>query len=174
MLCCCHTRVPGKPIFPGQSTMNQLEKIMELTGIPNEETTAKISKFAPNMLENARSMGLPPEDEPPAAVEARFRKHFPTASPEALDLLIQTLRLNPDGRITAEEALNHPYVSQFHDPAVERDSSKMVMPGIDDDKKMSTAVRLPPMPTPPMPSHAPLCCWRAMLLAMCLPRLSLG
>lgn len=25
----------GKPIFPGQSTINQLEKIMELTGAPN-------------------------------------------------------------------------------------------------------------------------------------------
>lgn len=32
------------------------------------------------------------------------------------------------------------YVAQFHDPAVERDSTKEVAPGIDDDKKMSTAV----------------------------------
>ena len=42
--------VHGKPIFPGQSTMNQLEKIMELTGMPTEATTANISKVggAPN------------------------------------------------------------------------------------------------------------------------------
>ena len=32
--CVRHT---GKPIFPGQSTMNQLEKIMELTGMPTED-----------------------------------------------------------------------------------------------------------------------------------------
>merc|ERR1719460_1840026 len=43
----------GKPIFPGQSTMNQLEKIMELTGKPTPETTARISKFASNLLESA-------------------------------------------------------------------------------------------------------------------------
>ena len=47
----------GRPIFPGTSTMNQLEKIMELTGTPDEQTTAKISKFAPNMVDAARSKG---------------------------------------------------------------------------------------------------------------------
>ena len=52
--------------------MNQLEKIMELTGIPSEETTAKISKFAPNMLEAARSRDLPSESDGPAAIKARF------------------------------------------------------------------------------------------------------
>jgi len=129
-----------KPIFPGQSTMNQLEKIMELTGIPSEATAAKISKFAPNMLEAARSKDLPSETEEPAVREARFRKTFPTASPDALDLLIGLLQLQPDGRVTAEDALSHPFVSQFHDPAVERDSMRTVYPGIDDDRKMSTAV----------------------------------
>merc|ERR1719197_2255416 len=92
------------------------------------------------MLEAARSKDLPPENESAEQVHARFRKFFPAASPEALDLLIQCLRLDPDGRITAEDALDHPYVKQFHDPAVERDCTKVVYPGINDDKKMSTAV----------------------------------
>ena len=138
--CILGEMIHGKPIFPGQSTMNQLEKIMELTGIPSEATAAQISKFAPNMLEAARSRDLPHECESEAQVDARFKKHFPTASADALDLLKQTLKLKPEGRITAEAALKHPFVSQFHDPAVERDANKTVYPGIDDDKKMSTAV----------------------------------
>jgi mitogen-activated protein kinase 15 len=168
----------GKPIFPGQSTMNQLEKIMELTGasanrrsvateprharwqgeehathdarpphavrrsagMPTEETTARISKFAPNMLEAARSKDLPSEDEDPRVTEARFRKYFPTASDDALDLLVQLLRLDPERRISAEACLQHAYVAQFHDPNAEREAGRTVQTAIDDDKKLSTAV----------------------------------
>ena len=97
-------------------------------------------QFAPNMLEAVRSRDLPSENEDPSVRVARFKQTFPTASEDALDLLIKLLLLQPEKRITAEESLKHPYVSQFHDPAVERDSNKFVNPGIDDDKKMSTAV----------------------------------
>jgi len=130
----------GKPIFPGQSTMNQLEKIMEITGMPSEATTARISKFAPQMLEAARSKDLPLEDEAAAVTEARYRKYFPSASAEALDLLVKLIRLDPDRRISAETCLQHPYVAQFHDPAVERNAGRNVCTAIDDDKKLSTAV----------------------------------
>lgn len=46
----------GKPIFPGTSTMNQLDRIMEVTGKPaNEDIVAVQSPFAVTMLES-----LPP------------------------------------------------------------------------------------------------------------------
>ena len=34
----------------------------------------------------------------------------------AKDLLTKTLRLDPDSRLSAEEALEHPYFSAYHDP----------------------------------------------------------
>lgn len=40
---------------------------------------------------------------------------FPKASDECIDLLKKLLRFNPTKRLTAEEALNHPYVARFHD-----------------------------------------------------------
>lgn len=92
------------------------------------------------MLEAARSKDLPSENEQPAVTEARFRKYFPSASDDALDLLIALIKLNPDRRSSAEECLSHPYVSQFHDPAVERDAPRTVRTAIDDDRKLSTAV----------------------------------
>jgi len=129
-----------KPVFPGQSTINQLEKVMELTGIPTEARSKTISKFAPNMLEAVRSKDLPPEIAPHAEVSARFRQVFPTASDDALDFLVRLLRLDPDTRINVGDSLKHPYVAQFHDPAVERGAKTNVQTAIDDDKKLSTAV----------------------------------
>ena len=38
----------------------------------------------------------------------------PTAHPDALDLMRKFFKFNPNYRLTAEEALNHPYLKQFH------------------------------------------------------------
>jgi serine/threonine protein kinase len=45
-----------------------------------------------------------------------FGKLFPTASKEAIDLMKRMLDFDIDRRITAEEALKHPYLSILHDP----------------------------------------------------------
>ena len=34
----------------------------------------------------------------------------------AIDLLEQMLKLDPDQRITSEEAIRHPYLAKYHDP----------------------------------------------------------
>lgn len=44
-----------------------------------------------------------------------FNKLFPTASPEALDLIEKMLKFDPKDRITAEEALKHPYLKDYHE-----------------------------------------------------------
>ena len=41
----------GKPIFPGTSTVNQLEKVIELTGPPTQEAIDNMaSPFAATMV----------------------------------------------------------------------------------------------------------------------------
>ena len=44
---------------------------------------------------------------------------YPEADARALDLLDRMLTFNPHKRITVEEALSHPYLEQYYDPADE-------------------------------------------------------
>ena len=47
------------------------------------------------------------------------------------------LRFDPQQRLTVEEALRHPYVSQFHNPKTEQVCNKIISIPLDDDKKFS-------------------------------------
>jgi len=52
----------------------------------------------------------------PPTKPRKLKDMFPTASPEALDLLKNLLHFNPNKRLSADQALKHPYVAQFHNP----------------------------------------------------------
>lgn len=117
----------GKPMFPGTSTMNQLDRIIEVTGRPSQDDIEAIdSPFAATMLESL------PRTQP-----TRLQEMFPHASDDALDLLRQLLLFNPHKRITTEGALNHPYVSAFHNKEEEITCDKVIKISIDDDVKYS-------------------------------------
>jgi len=117
----------GKPMFPGTSTMNQLDRIIEVTGRPSAEDIEAInSPFAATMLES-----LPPSNPRSLA------DMFPDATPEALDCLKQLLQFNPNKRITAEKALEHPFVAQFHVPEEEPGCDHEIVIPIPDDMKSS-------------------------------------
>jgi len=117
------------PFFPGTSTMNQLDRIIDVSGKPSQQDIEAIkSPFASTILEN-----LPPTN-PKSLADL-----FPKASATALDLLKKTLEFNPDKRITADEALKHPYVAQFHNDADEPACDKDIKITIDDDVKFTIA-----------------------------------
>jgi len=145
----------GKPAFPGTSTMNQLEKICTLVGCPAREEVQKISPFAVSMLLGENAQGSWPRVHPgkrddserdggafdrvEQEVVGRFRALFPNSTDVAIDLMIKLLHFEPHKRLSAIDALEHPYVSQFHDPSVERVAAKPVKPLINDDEKRSTS-----------------------------------
>ena len=45
-----------------------------------------------------------------------WTEKYPKASSQVIDLLNILLKFNPNNRITATEALNHPYVEKYSDP----------------------------------------------------------
>jgi len=119
----------GKPIFPGTSTMNQLDRIMEVTGRPSPEDIEAIkSPFAATMLESLSVSRPRPLNE-----------MFPSASAEALDLLRHCMHFNPQRRLSANEALRHPYVVQFHNPDDEFDCERPLSIPIDDNTKLTVS-----------------------------------
>lgn len=53
-----------------------------------------------------------------------FSQRFINQDAEAIDLLEKMLAFDPMKRITAEEALSHPYLASYHDPTDEPVSSE--------------------------------------------------
>uniref|UniRef100_A0A3P9PRV7 mitogen-activated protein kinase n=1 Tax=Poecilia reticulata TaxID=8081 RepID=A0A3P9PRV7_POERE len=96
----------GKVLFPGSDYIDQLKRIMEVVGTPTPDLLKKIcSEHAQKYIQSLPFM--PQQD---------MEKIFRGANPLAIDLLKRMLVLDCDERISASEALAHPYFSQYHDP----------------------------------------------------------
>ncbi|KAK3539937.1 hypothetical protein QTP70_019581 [Hemibagrus guttatus] len=96
----------GRTLFPGTDHIDQLKLIMLLVGTPGPELLLKMSS------ESARNY----INSLPQMPKRNFADVFIGANPLAVDLLEKMLVLDTDKRITAAEALAHPYFAQYHDP----------------------------------------------------------
>lgn len=90
----------GKPLFPGTANDDQLIKIFRLMGTPNERTWPGVSSYT-NYKNNWQI--FVPQD---------FRLIIPNLDSLGLNLLTSLLQMRPEARITARQALQHPW---FHD-----------------------------------------------------------
>ncbi|WRT68130.1 uncharacterized protein IL334_005105 [Kwoniella shivajii] len=99
----------GKPIFKGEDYVDQLNKILNFLGTPTEDTLRRVG--SPRAQDYIRSLPIKPR--------IRFDTLYPNAQPLALDLLQKLLTFDPQKRIGCEEALEHPYLAVWHDPADE-------------------------------------------------------
>jgi len=118
-----------KPIFPGTSTLNQVNKVLEVTGKPNKEDILSIqSELAATMIESISSIKT-----------KSLKSLYPNANSTELDFLNKLLQFNPNKRIKVEEALKHPYVAEFHEQYKESEisSNKIIKIPIDDNIKYS-------------------------------------
>ncbi|KAK1799942.1 hypothetical protein P4O66_006460 [Electrophorus voltai] len=110
----------GRTLFPGTDPsplltfflyvapedIDQLKLILMLVGTPGPELLMKISSDPARNYINSL----------PYMPKRSFADVFIGANPLAVDLLEKMLVLDTDKRITASEALAHPYFSQYHDP----------------------------------------------------------
>ena len=85
-----------RPYLPGDSDLDQLKKMCQALGTPSREIWPDISS-------------LPDYLELPVYPSSPLHLQFGAASVEALDLLAKLLCYPPLQRLTARQALEHPY-----------------------------------------------------------------
>ncbi|KAI5962531.1 tmk1 [Candida pseudojiufengensis] len=109
-----------KAIFPGSDYINQLKLIFEIIGTPTEEDLEIIkSKRAKNFLKSLPKKFKVNFSEFCLNHPIRKIKHRNISNeinPLCIDLLEKMMLFNPEKRISVDDALKHPYLSNYHDP----------------------------------------------------------
>ncbi|KAH0787141.1 CMGC family protein kinase [Histomonas meleagridis] len=120
--------VSGRPLFPGTSTMDQLERVIAFSGPPSATDIESMdSSFTQTMLSNLSY------SKPRFVLEEKLEG----APSDAIDLIKQLIAFNPNNRPTAAQCLFHPYVAQFHNPAKEPLAKEMIKMALNDSERHS-------------------------------------
>ncbi|CAB1329031.1 unnamed protein product [Coregonus sp. 'balchen'] len=106
-----------KQLFPGKHYVHQLQLILSVLGTPPEGVIGAIG--ADRVRSYVRSL--------PSRAPVPLAKLYPQAEPAALDLLATMLRFDPRERIDVSQALEHPYLSKYHD----QDDEPICVPAFD-------------------------------------------
>jgi mitogen-activated protein kinase 15 len=120
--------VSGRPLFPGSSAIDQLERIIAYTGMPSQADLDGIDcDGAESMLSQIANV----------KTRVSLEEKMSGAPPDAIDLVRKLITFNPARRITAEQALEHPFVAMFHSPSKEVVATRMVTMALSDTDKHS-------------------------------------
>ncbi|KAL4003819.1 Extracellular signal-regulated kinase 2 domain protein [Acanthocheilonema viteae] len=96
----------GHALFPGTSTINQIERIMNTIPRPSKSDIESIgSQYASSVLEK-----MPRRPQKPLEL------YLTNSDPHAIDLVQRLLIFAPHKRLNVDQCLVHPYVLQFHSP----------------------------------------------------------
>ncbi|KAI6149816.1 kinase-like protein [Pisolithus tinctorius] len=95
----------GRPLFKGKDYVDQLNKIFDVLGTPEESVIQRIGSDKAQVYVRT----LPVKEPIP------FSRLLPAADHQALDLLRKMLSFDPLSRTAVHEALAHPWLSTYHD-----------------------------------------------------------
>ena len=89
----------GRPLFPGKTNEDELVRIFRVLGTPTETTMPGFTEYPEYKDTFPR---FPPQP---------LNTVLPAMDPYGLDLLARMLTYDPEKRISARDALKHPYFS---------------------------------------------------------------
>ncbi|KAF9273692.1 regulator of ime2 [Linnemannia elongata] len=106
----------GKPLFTGESGIDQLTEIIKVLGTPTRE---QIKTMNPNYMEH-KFRQIKPQP---------FNKIFRSKTPpEALDLIAHLLEYSPSSRFTPIEAMAHPFFDEIRNSKTKLPKGKDLPP----------------------------------------------
>ncbi|DBA78605.1 hypothetical protein WJX77_008465 [Trebouxia sp. C0004] len=142
----------GKPIFPGESGVDQLVEIIKVLGTPTRE---EIYSMNPNYTE----FKFPKITAHPWSKV--FSKRMPA---DAVDLVSKLLHYSPVTRLTALGALTHPFFDELRDPNTTLPNGRPLPPlfnwypdelnGVSPDVQRVLRAQSPAIPSPAAASQA--------------------
>lgn len=103
------------PTFQNATQMDQIAKIHNVVGTPPPELLSKMKKRSAHVEFNFGTQE-----------GTGIEKLIPHASPDAIDLINKLLAYNPDDRLSARQALRHPYFRELREQ--EKKQQALVLP----------------------------------------------
>ena len=100
--CIFYEMASGKPLFPGSTVEDELHLIFKVLGTPTEENWPGIC-----MSEELLSYNFPPYSSEPLV------KRAPRLDPDGVDLVEKFLLYEAKKRISAKDAMRHPYFASL-------------------------------------------------------------
>ncbi|XP_051960706.1 mitogen-activated protein kinase 9-like [Xyrauchen texanus] len=116
--CIMGEMVKGSVIFQGTDHIDQWNKVIEILGTP-------LPEFMNRLMETVRNYVMNKPQFPGVSFDELFpdwafpseTEHDKIKTSQARDLLSKMLVIDPESRISVQEALSHPYIHVWYDPA---------------------------------------------------------
>lgn len=120
----------GQPLFPGESGIDQLVEIIKVLGTPSRE---QIKTMNPNYMEHKFPQIKP---HPFSKVHniavcgawnaglTSWQVFRPRTAPEAIDLVSKLLEYTPEARLSAVEAMCHPFFDELRQEGAKMPNGK--------------------------------------------------
>ncbi|XP_076994317.1 mitogen-activated protein kinase 9 isoform X5 [Tamandua tetradactyla] len=110
--------VKGSVIFQGTDHIDQWNKVIEQLGTPSADFMKKLQPTVRNYVENRpKYPGIKFEELFPDWIFPSESERDKIKTSQARDLLSRMLVVDPERRISVDEALRHPYIAVWYDPA---------------------------------------------------------
>uniref|UniRef100_A0A8C7Q2S1 Stress-activated protein kinase JNK n=1 Tax=Oncorhynchus mykiss TaxID=8022 RepID=A0A8C7Q2S1_ONCMY len=116
--CIVAEMVRGSVLFPGTDHIDQWNKVIEQLGTPPQEFLMKLNQSVRTYVENRpRYAGYSFDKLFPDVLFPADSEHNKLKASQARDLLSKMLVIDSSKRISVDEALKHPYINVWYDPA---------------------------------------------------------
>lgn len=103
----------GRPLIPGDSDLDQLDKIQQLLGPLPEALMQVFRANHPGGITLDQAHGARADMETPSEPLRSHLSGKKWDDPHQVDFLVGMLRLDPQQRLSAESCIAHPYLSSY-------------------------------------------------------------